>query len=87
MNFASDDPFKLIIHCINNVAFQSKSDSLRFKQNIVETQRAKFHKEAQDNMDDYKSDPSTSQSEVSITNQLFHSFEQLAELKQKNTYW
>ncbi len=55
--------------------------------NNVETQKAEFHEEAQDNMDDHKSDPSTSQPEVILTNQLFHSFEHLAALTQKNTYW
>ncbi len=42
------------------VAHQSESDNLRFDQNIVETRGAEFHKEAQDNMDDCKSNPRAS---------------------------
>ncbi len=42
------------------IAYQSESDNLRFDQNIVGTRGAELHKEAQDNMDDHKSDPSAS---------------------------
>ncbi len=50
--------------------YQSESDNLRFDQNIVEIRGDEFHKEAQDNMNDRKSDPNTSQPEVSLTSQL-----------------
>ncbi len=50
--------------------YQSESDNLRFDQNIVEIRGDEFHKEAQDNMNDRKSDPNASQPEVSLTSQL-----------------
>ncbi len=57
-------------HFISIVEYQSESENLRFNQNIVKTPGAEVHKEAQDNMDDCKSKPSTNQPEVSLTNQL-----------------
>ncbi len=35
---------------------------------MVETRGAEFHKDSQHNMDDHKSDPSTSQPEASLNN-------------------
>ncbi len=38
------------------VAYQSEKDHLRFDQNIIDIRGDEFHKEAQDNTDDSKSD-------------------------------
>ncbi len=65
---AKGDP--LNAHLISIVEYQSEPDNLRFNQNIVKTLGAEVHKEAQDNMNDRKSDPCASQPEVSLTNQL-----------------
>ncbi len=51
------------------------------------TTKLKKNPKLEDNMDDCKSDPSSSQPKSGLTNQLFHRFEQLATLTQNNTYW